>query len=184
MWQDRQGHVRVGLNHLLPTADYAAGLPFRIGSEAAHPEQVRMDWQRVADFRRAGRPSQGPGGQGQKHLTRVRLTDAGLAQSFDADFAEAWREVHLACRFGKAFDLFPGGAQLALLDLAMFGPGLTTDLSIAADTRDWKRAATLVDIPGEKFRQDELRRLFTEAAKPSNVLHVKMDRHWGVPEQG
>jgi hypothetical protein len=42
MWQDRGGHVRVGLNHLLPTADYAASLPFRIGNEAARLNPVSV----------------------------------------------------------------------------------------------------------------------------------------------
>jgi hypothetical protein len=177
MYQDAQGHVRIGLGHLLPTADHAVALPWWTGRDrhVATEDEVRRDWQKIADYRRPGRPARFPG-LGQKVLTRVRLTDEGLQRTFASDFAQAFSRVRLT--FGEAFDLFPGGAQIALIDLQMFG-GLTSAVSIAADTRDWKKAAERLDLGHETFREKELARLFTEAAKPSNVLHVKVDRHWG-----
>ena len=177
MWQDVQGHVRIGLGHLLPTADHAVALPWWTGRDrhVATEDEVLRDWQKIADYRRPGRPARFPG-LGQKVLTRVRLTDDGLQRTFASDFTWAFNKVRQM--FGDGFDTLPGGAQLALIDLQMFG-GLTSAISIAADVRDWKKAAESLDLGHDAFRQKELVRLFIEASKPTKVLHAKMDRHWG-----
>jgi hypothetical protein len=183
MWQDAAGHVRVGLNCMLPTAESAVALPFAFAMGTACTEdQVREAWEKVAHVRfPAGRPRKDRH-TGQAKLTRVQLTDAGLQQTFEAQFAYALADCRRPSRFGTAFDSFPGGASLALLDLTMFGPGIYTDLAMAADMRDWKQCARILFIPGEGFREAELKRLFTLAAeKPPLPDHV-IPSYLGRPE--
>jgi hypothetical protein len=160
MWQDAQGHVRVGLLHLLPTAQAASSLAFRVGGLAASGELVEAEWQKVADYQRPGR--KGKGNTGQKYLTRVRLTDEGLQEAFARDLARAMT----ACRLrygGQTFDRFPGGAQLALLDLELFGPAVDFEHAVFEHTvecLDWEGCALLVPVSVGRVRAKDLERLF------------------------
>jgi|GEM_PF-4977574 len=183
MWQGVDGHVYVGLGYKLPEAQHAECLPWVTTAGApAEEDEVKAAWTKIAHVKfPAGRPPKARH-TGQAKLTRVRLTDAGLQQTFEAQFSAALADCRRASRFGTAFDSFPGGASLALLDLTMFGPGISTDLAMAADMRDWKQCARILSIPGESFRQAELQRLFTLAAeKPPLPDHV-IPRYFGAPE--
>jgi hypothetical protein len=130
-------------------------LAFRVGGLAASGELVEAEWQKVADYQRPGR--KGVGNTGQKYLTRVRLTDEGLQEAFARDLARALT----ACRLrygGQTFDRFPGGAQLALLDLELFGPAV--DFEHAVEDVGWEGCALLVPVSVGRVRAQDLERLF------------------------
>jgi hypothetical protein len=86
MWVDPAGFVRVGLNHLLPTAEDCLGLDWSILRCRFPPgrDLILASWEKVAKHRPRGRTSRHRSAA-QAALTDVRLTDDGLRTSFCED---------------------------------------------------------------------------------------------------
>ena len=176
MYQDKLGHVRVGLNHQLSTPEEAAELDWIVRIKGQHVpaprETVVKDWQTIAYRRKDGPKGKVGNHQDQAKLTKVRFTDKGLNDTFQADCEAAYKMLRGASYFGEQFNRLPGGAQIALFDLYLFG-GLTVEIAQAVDRRDFAEAATQVYMPYEVRRVGELQALFMSCSGKKGLQPMK-----------
>jgi GH24 family phage-related lysozyme (muramidase) len=137
MYRDTAGKVTVGVGLMLPDAKAAAALPFVVGTRAATPEEIVLEYARV-DAMAMGRASAFYKTPASLVLTQQTI-DAKLTsvlEGFEADLRGQF--LH--------YDALPDGVKMALLDMIYnLGPaGLFKGfphLVAAIQTGAWSQAA-------------------------------------------
>jgi GH24 family phage-related lysozyme (muramidase) len=137
MYLDTAGHVTVGVGLMLPDVPAAQHLPFQIAARPATPEEIAAEFTRVHAMP-MGRPAQFYRHDSAPELPQPEI-DA-LLRTVLIGF-----EGELRTRL-TAYDAFPDGVKLALLDMAYnLGPvGLLQGyprLITAVEAGNWAAAA-------------------------------------------
>ena len=137
MYRDTVGKVTVGVGLMLPDAKAACALPFCMDENAATPAQIAAEFDRVAALP-MGRPALFYRGKQIPELAQTEID--GLLRGTLTGFEEELR-ANL-----PAYDTFPDGVKLALLDMAYnLGPaGLLHGfprLMRAIQAENWAEAA-------------------------------------------
>ena len=163
MYLDSEGHVTVGMGHLLNTVAAAQKLPFMDGKtkKKATAEEIKVDFEAVA------KQPKGKHASLYKAHTKLILTQSeidALTESHIDNFHGELKRMYFA------FDHLPKEVRLALLDM-IFNLGMTRliqylKLNRAIKAKDWQKAANesnrlQVQAPRNRYIKD----LFEKAAK-------------------
>ncbi len=177
MYRDTVGKVTVGVGMLLPDAEAACRLPFRLGEEPASEAEICAEFARVDSlpFGRPSlfyRPTHGP----ELQKTEIDSMLRQVVEGFES-------ELHASLR---NWDTLPDGVKLALLDMAYnLGPaGLLHGyprLMGAVRSGDWVRAAAACYRKGPgAARNDWTRQMFLASV----VGTVKAEAESGLARLG
>lgn len=168
MYLDHEGHVTVGLGHLLPHVEAAVALPFseRGTLNPASKADIADDYRTV----KSSQDLRGKHAGAFKNLTHIDLPGSDIDALFRRDGAEFIGQLR---RRFSSFDSFPEPAQLALLD-RIFNLGNTgfsgfVKLIAAVEFRNWALAAAesgiIVTAEGVARRNEKIRKMFMQAAE-------------------
>ena len=108
MYRDTAGKITVGVGLMLPDAEAAAALPFRVGAVAVSQDAIRAEYERVK-----GLP------EGRAAIFYRKSSSPVLAEAaIDAMLREVLVGFEGKLRVAlKGYDGYPAGAKLALLDM-------------------------------------------------------------------
>ncbi|MCB1738441.1 MAG: hypothetical protein KDI42_09970, partial [Gammaproteobacteria bacterium] len=138
MYLDTVGKVTVGVGNMLPNVSAAQALAF-VDANGAAASAVRV----AGDFRAVSSLPAGKVARVYKHVTTVRLTEAGINDLLDGRITEF--ETGLR-RLFPDYDDFPDPARMGILDMA-FNLGLNgldtkfPSFCRNARNRDWQGCA-------------------------------------------
>ena len=176
MYLDKEGHVTVGVGHLLDTVDKALTIPFVLSADVPRPSVVGQtpdtpprqatDAEIERDYQVVKALPKGQAAHFYAPATRVELTETTIESLFEEDI-EIHRDVA-----NNYFPLnqLPRAAQFALVDLAFQrgGPGLVREFVKLLDhlkRRDFKAAGSEVSVQGGGKRNQRRKALMEQAAR-------------------
>lgn len=162
VYLDTNGYVTVGYGHMLPDADSATSIPFKVNGADASDQAKRAEWVTMKS-QEAGHVA-----SYYEQFTTLTLGESDARSILKDDLTTA--AGNLAKRFASLDD-YPDAAQDALLDM-MFNIGPTKftkskwpSLFAAVENKDWTAAAAQshrADVSDD--RNNAIRDLFLSAA--------------------
>jgi GH24 family phage-related lysozyme (muramidase) len=175
VYLDTNGYVTVGYGRMLPDADSATAIPFKLNGSDATSDAKRQEWTTM-NSQEAGHVA-----SYYKQFTQLTLAQSDALSILTDDLTTA--AGNLATRF-PSLDDYPDPAQDALLDM-MFNIGVTKftknkwpSLFAAVESKDWTTAAAeshRPDVPDG--RNNAIRDLFLSAAavvfQPAIALNMQ-----------
>lgn len=177
MYRDTAGKVTVGVGMMLPDSKAACALPFTIAGTAASSHQIEEEYERVAALP-MGRPAVFYRADQKPELPQSEI--AALLRKVLTGFEEELR-THL-----PAYDTFPDGVKLALLDMAYnLGPvGLLHGfprMMRAVAAQNWAEAAAACFRRGPSAARNAwTRQMFLSSV----IASVRADAESGLARLG
>lgn len=175
MYLDKEGHVTVGVGHLLDTVDKALTIPFVLSADVPRPSVVGQtpdtpprqatDAEIERDYQVVKALPKGQVAHFYAPATRVELTETTIESLFEEDI-----EIHRNAA-NKFFPLnkLPRDAQHALVDLAfqMGGPKLATFPKLLDNLkrRDFKAAGSEMSVKRTPARNAQRKTLMDGVAR-------------------
>jgi len=151
MYLDSEGHVTVGLGHLLDDADEAKNLPFlrRRTNEFAHPKHIENAFNLVLKSGRQGEPA-----ENFKNITHIDLSRSAIELLFNADVIEF---LPLIKSEFPDFETYPASAQLGMLDLAytLGARGLKDGFPVFGRALEFRNWIEVADQSGREAKKDK-----------------------------
>ena len=166
MYQDSEGHVTVGIGHLIPDARAAAALPFVERGTNISPTTEEIE--SAFDAVKGARQLTGSPAIAFRPLTTLELPSTEIENLMKPDVDEFLRQLKSRNNFPD-YETYPPTAKLGLLDMAYNKGvrGLKRDFPVftgAVRRRDWMVAAHQSNRPQlDEKRNDQVRDWFLRA---------------------